>query len=93
MPYKLILNRGSEEQAQEFDDIEKAFNAAMPWIMKGYIARVTDKQGIVKYTQALVDGQIATYQGDATATREGSGSPTPGGPPTSGSRRSWWRFW
>jgi hypothetical protein len=29
--------------------------------MKGYIARVTDKQGAVKYTQVLVNGQIATY--------------------------------
>ena len=39
MTFKLILNLGQEEQIHEFDAIEKAFDAAIPWIMKGYIAR------------------------------------------------------
>jgi hypothetical protein len=93
VPHKLILNNGSEEQTHEFADIEEAFNAALPWIMKGYIARVTDKQGIVEYTQALANGQVATYRGDATARSEVSRSPMSGGSPTPKSRKSWWRFW
>ncbi|MBN2130593.1 MAG: hypothetical protein JW741_13915 [Sedimentisphaerales bacterium] len=66
MPHKLILNKGGEEQVHEYEDIEEAFNVALPWVMKGYVARITDKQGVVKYTQALSNGQIATYPGDAT---------------------------
>src|SRR5262249_18013386 len=66
MRQKLILNKGVEEQVHEFEEIEQAFDAAVPWIMKGYIARVTDKHGAVKYTQALVNGQITTYNGDST---------------------------
>jgi hypothetical protein len=45
MPHKLILTKDGEEQVQEYEDIEQAFNAAMPWIMKGYVARITDKRG------------------------------------------------
>jgi hypothetical protein len=93
VPHKLILNKGGEEQIQEYEDIEEAFNAAMPWIMKGYIARITDKKGVVKYTQSLSNGQIATYAGDATERRPepeaqaGVGlSPTP-------PQKQWWRFW
>ena len=93
MPHKLILNKGGEEQIQEYEDIEEAFNVAMPWIMKGYIARITDKKGVVKYTQSLSNGQIATYLGDATERRPepeaqaGVGlSPTP-------PQKPWWRFW
>ena len=81
MPHKLILNKGVEEQAQEHQDIEQAFNAAIPWIVKGYIARITDQQGVVKYTQALANGQIATYAGDATVR---SALPP---------KKPWWRFW
>jgi hypothetical protein len=44
-------------------------NEALPWIMKGYIARITDEQGVVKFTQALANGPIATYPGDATGQR------------------------
>jgi len=91
--HKLILNKGSEEQVHEFGDIEEAFNAATPWIMKGYIARVTDKQGVVKYTQALTNGNIATYFGDATAQAPGSGTPTTGQSPTPRPKKPWWRFW
>jgi hypothetical protein len=91
--HKLILNRGDEEQVHEFGDIEEAFNAATPWIMKGYIARITDKQGVIKYTQALANGQIATYPGDASAQAEGSGTPTWAQSPTPGPKKPWWRFW
>jgi hypothetical protein len=82
--HKLILNKGGEEEVLKFSDIEKAFDAAEPWILNGYIARVTDGQGVVQYTQALTNGQIATYRGDATAR---------GLPPAPGPRKPWWRFW
>jgi hypothetical protein len=91
--HKLILNKNGEEQVHEFGDIEEAFNAAMPWIMKGYIARITDKQGVVKYTQALANGRIATYPGDATAQAADSGTPTGGQSQTPASKKPWWRFW
>ena len=64
--HNLILTKGGDEQILEVEDIEQAFTQALPWIMKGYIARITDKQGVVKYTQALANGQIATYPDDAT---------------------------
>jgi hypothetical protein len=91
VPHKLILNKGGKEQVQEYEDIEEAFNVAMPWIMRGYVARITDKKGVVKYTQALSNGQIATYSGDATErgseAKAGIGlSPTP-------PQKPWWRFW
>jgi len=73
VPHKLILNNGSEEQVHECEDIEQAFDAAVPWIMKGYVARITDKQGAVKYTQALANGNIATRFGDATVFGVGPG--------------------
>jgi hypothetical protein len=91
--HKLILNKDGEEQVHEFGDIEEAFNAAVPWIMKGYIARITDKHGVVKYTQALTNGQIATYPGDTTAQTTGSGPPTSSQAPTPGPKKPWWRFW
>jgi hypothetical protein len=91
--HKLILNKGGEEQVHEFGDIEEAFNAAMPWVMKGYTARITDKQGVVKYTQALASGQIATHFGDATTQAAGFGAPASGQSPTPGPRKPWWRFW
>jgi uncharacterized RDD family membrane protein YckC len=81
MPVKLIVNKGAEEQVHEYESIEQAFDSAERWVATGFIARITDKQGIVKYTQALANGQIATYQGDATQQRpdsnkQGVGSPT-----------------
>jgi hypothetical protein len=93
IPHKLILNKGGEEQVLEFSDIEKAFDVAVPWILNGYIARVTDGQGVVKYTQALTNGQIATYLGDATVQAARSGSQTRGLPPAPRPRKPWWRFW
>jgi hypothetical protein len=55
--HKLSLNKNGEEQVLEFADIEEVFNAAMPWVMEGYIARITEKHGVVQYTQALTNGQ------------------------------------
>jgi hypothetical protein len=91
--HKLILNKGGEEQLHEFGDIEEAFNAAEPWILKGYIARITDTQGVVKYTQALTNGQIATYFGDATAQAPDPGALASGPSPTPERKKPWWRFW
>ena len=81
MTCKLILNRGNEEQTREVENIENAFDAALPCIMEGYTARIADEHGIVKYTQVLTNGRIATYPGDAIAT------------PPIVSRKPWWRFW
>ncbi len=89
MLHKLILIKGEEQQLQEYEDIEQAFNAAMPWIMKGYVARVTDKQGVVKYTQSLSNGQIGTYSGDATVLQSGPSLHIASGP----ARKPWWRIW
>jgi hypothetical protein len=91
--HKLILNKAGEELVQEFEDIEEAFNAAMPWIMKGYIARVADMQGAVQYTQALTNGQIATFPGDAATQAAPAGTPASGRSPTPGTKKPWWRFW
>lgn len=90
MSHKLILNRGGEEQVQEFADIEEAFTAAMPLILAGYTARITDKNGVVKYTQAMSNGQITTYPGDATSQTAGSAS---GQSPAAVPKKPWWRFW
>jgi len=93
-PHKLILNRGGEEQILELEDIEQALNEALPWVMKGYIARITDKQGVVKYTQALSRGQIATYPGDATEQPPGPGAHVVSGSQSMAApRKPWWRFW
>jgi hypothetical protein len=93
MAHKLILNKGYEEQVYEFDAIGKAFDAAMPFIMDGFIARMTDKNGVVKYTQALTDGQIATYSGDATATQAATNE-TKASDKNRGARKTpWWKFW
>jgi hypothetical protein len=45
MPHKLILNKGDEKQVHEYEDIEQAFNAAVPWVMKGYIAPLPTSRG------------------------------------------------
>ena len=91
MPHKLILNNKNEEKIEEYEKIEQAFDAAIPWIAKGYVARITDQQGIVKYTQIIVDGQIATHPGDATIMASDAG-PQDGSQPGS-PRKPWWRFW
>ena len=81
-PYKVTVNKGSEEHVLEFEDIEQAFNGAMPWIAKGYIARITDEHGVVKWAQA-VNGLVVTYDGDANNQRRSMSPP----------RKPWWRFW
>lgn len=92
MPHKLVLNNTNEEKVEEYEEIERAFDAAIPWIAKGYVARITDKQGIVKYTQALIEGQIATYPGDATTMASDADSQH-GCQPEPPRRNPWWRFW
>jgi hypothetical protein len=42
-----IAARLAESRVEEYERIEHAFDAAIPWIAKGYVARITDKQGIV----------------------------------------------
>ncbi len=93
MPHKLMLNKDHDEQVHEFETIEAAFDAAEPWIMQGYIARITDKEGVVQYTQTLGDGQIVVYRGDATTA--GLPANRNDGGPLSGSvtRKPWWKFW
>ena len=93
MAHKLILNKGDEEQVHEFADIEEAFNSSRAWIMKGYTARITDGHGVVKYTQAAVNGQIATYPGDATTASTGAESAASGRTPVPRRPKPWWRFW
>ena len=90
MAHKLILTKGNEEQVREFTGIEEAFNAAMPWIIDGYVARVTDKHGVVSHTQVLNNGHIDTYLGDVSTVAAGTAT---GQPTASGSARRWWRFW
>jgi hypothetical protein len=87
MPFKLILNKDGEETIQEHASIEQTFDAAVPWIMKGFTARMMDEEGTVKYTQTLAEGQIATYPGDATQAKVDESqvygySPKP-----------WWKLW
>jgi uncharacterized membrane protein len=72
--HRLIVNKGPEEQVFECEDEEQAFNKAMPWLLKGYIARIADEQGVVKWTQAPSQGQIAAIQGDATQQQPQSGA-------------------
>jgi len=90
LAHKLILTKGCEEQVREFTGIDEAFNAAIPWIIDGYIARVTDKHGVVSHTQVLNNGHIDTYLGDAFAGTSGA---VPGQLPAPASRRRWWQFW
>ena len=92
-PHKLLLSKGGEEQVLEFGDLERALNAALPWVMKGYIARVTDGAGVVQYTQALSGGQFVTYPGDATSQAAAAGAPAWGQSPIPGRAKPWWRFW
>jgi hypothetical protein len=83
--HKLVINKGAEERIIECVDEEQALNQAMPWVMKGYIARIADEQGIVKWTQALSEGQLATFKGDATMQRAAVGPQAP--------KKPWWRLW
>jgi hypothetical protein len=89
----LILNKGDEEQIHEYEDMEQALNAAIPWIMKGYIARIADAQGVIKYTQALSGGSIAMYTGDATSKRPASGVQAISKGTMVSQRNPWWQFW
>lgn len=92
--HKVFLNKDGEEQILEYENIEQAMNGAVPWIMKGYIARITDAKGVVKWTQALSGGQIATYrQGDAIEQRLASGAKARSNGSTNPPRKPWWRFW
>jgi hypothetical protein len=92
-PHSLILNKGADEQIFECEDEEQAFNEAMPWLMKGYIARIADDRGVVKMTQALSDGRILCYEGDIVQKRPGSGAHATSGQAMGPPRKPWWRFW
>ena len=91
--HKLIINKGAEERIFECEDEEQALNQAMPWVMKGYIARIADEQGVVKWTQALSEGQVAVFKDDATVQRAASGPHAPSGQSLAPSKKPWWRFW
>jgi hypothetical protein len=92
-PYRLIVNKSAEEKVIECEDEEQALNQAMPWVMKGYIARIADEQGVVKWTQALSEGQIAAFKGDATQQLPASEVEGNCNQPTASARKPWWRFW
>jgi hypothetical protein len=91
-PRKLIVNKGTEEQIFECEDEEQAFNKSMLWVMKGYIARITDEQGVVKWTQALSNGQIAVFKDDATERRSETAAQATSSQPIASPKKSWWRF-
>jgi hypothetical protein len=91
--HRLILNKGAEQQIIECEDEEQAFAQAMPWLMKGYIARIADERGVVKWTQALRNGQVAVFKDDATERRPGSGPCATSNPVMGQSAKPWWRFW
>lgn len=91
--YKLIVTKGAEERIFECADEEEAFNQAEPWVMKGYIARIADEQGVVKWTQALSEGPVVTFKDDATVQRATSGAPAPSAQSLAPSKKPWWRFW
>ena len=70
--------------------------------MQGYIARMTDADGVVKYTQAVKGGKIATYNGDVTTSQPAPATPEPQAtapnaqPPQSNAapmQKPWWKFW
>jgi hypothetical protein len=88
-----MVNKGAEEQVFECEDEEQALDKALPWVMQGYIARIADEWGVVKWTQAVSDGQICLYKGDATQQRSRSGAQRKGGHPAASSAKPWWRFW
>jgi hypothetical protein len=92
-PHKLIINKGTEEQIFECGDEEQAFDKAVPWVMKSYIARIADEQGVVKWTQVLSDGQIAVFKDDASEQRPGAVPRATSSQSMAPPQKSWWRFW
>jgi hypothetical protein len=91
--HRIILNRGDEERTLDAASIEEAFQKASPWVAKGFIARILDEQGIVRWTQALSNQQITVFEGDATKQRPGSRTEEKSTQLTGSSRKPWWRFW
>jgi hypothetical protein len=92
-PHKVILNKGTEERILECGGEEQAFDEATPWVVRGYIARIVDEHGVVKWTQALSKGQPALFQDDVTERRPASGAQATGSQPRAAARKPWWRFW
>ena len=91
--HKLIVNKGADERMFECENEEQAHNQAMPWVMKGYIARIVDEHGVVKWTQALSEGQVANFKDDATVQPAASGPHTTSGKSLAPSKKPWWQFW
>src|SRR5512135_1639363 len=89
----VVLNRGHEERTLEAEGMEQAMNEAMPWVLKGYIARIKDENEVVRWTQALEARQVITYAGDATNQAAGSGAPAAGQGTAPVRAKPWWRFW
>ena len=58
--YKLFLDKGQEKQVIEFEEAEEAVEAAFPWLIQGWVARIADRTGDVKRTQTFADGRITT---------------------------------
>jgi hypothetical protein len=52
-PYKLIVTKGADEQTIKCKDEEDAFNKATPWVKDGYITRIADEEGTIKWTQSI----------------------------------------
>jgi hypothetical protein len=92
-PHKLIVNKGAEELVFEYEDEEQALDKATPWVMRGYIARIADEQGVVKWTLALDGGQFFTYKGDVVRKVPASAAQGESGQPVASSKKPWWRFW
>jgi hypothetical protein len=86
------VNKGGEEQVFACEDEEQALDKGLPWVMQGYITRIADERGVVKWTQAVSDGQICLYKADTTQQRSRSGAQGKGGRPASSSTQPWWRF-
>jgi len=56
----LILSKSGKQQVRQLVDVEQALDEALPWVMQGYVARIMDQDGVLKLTQALSNGQLAT---------------------------------
>jgi hypothetical protein len=91
--HQLIMNKCAEERIFECEDEEQALNQAMPWVIKGYSARIADEQGVVKWTQALSEGQVAVFKDEATVQRGASGRQAPSGQTLAPPKIPRWRFW
>jgi hypothetical protein len=92
-PHKLIVNKGVEEQVFEYEDEEQALGKATLWVTQGYIARIADEQGVVKWTLARYGGRIFTYKGDVVRKVPASGARGKSSQPVASSKKPWWRFW